>query len=210
MKKQLIIIFISFISYSSYSQDTINKIIDEIHITLNNPSMNYDFIEGKTGFGFGFTKIFLKERKLSVTSGVNVNWTTYIQTYNSSNPSFYYKDVEFKNSFLSIPLAGRINFGDVIKFYFETGVYYDFGLASKKAGDYYSLVDPENHIYQKTKSFDEPVDSYNYFGYSVAFGMIYKIGDIAITVKPEINIGENKSADRNYFGHHKLSLGVQF
>jgi hypothetical protein len=210
MKKNLLLVLISFISISSYSQDTINKIIDECYFSINKTTMGYDNVDGKAGLGFGLNKVFLKDRKLSIATGVNVNWTNFTQTYYTTSKSFYYKNMDFKNSYLSIPLAGRLNFGDVIKYYFETGIYYDFGLSASKSGDYYSLVDPENNIYQKTKEIDETIDSHNYFGYSIAFGLVYKIGKGALIIRPETKFGDNKSAYFNYFGYHKLSIGVQF
>jgi hypothetical protein len=167
-------------------------------------------IDGKAGLGFGLNKVFLKEKKINVATGVNVNWTKFTQTYYSTNRSYYYRNVDYKNSFISFPLAARLNFGDVIKFYIETGVYYDLGLSSHKSGDYYSLVDAENNIYQKTKEIDETIDTHNYFGYSIALGIVYKIGNGALIIRPETKFGNNNSADFDYFGYHRLSIGVQF
>lgn len=136
MKKLFIVIaFVSMSQYLFCQETAIYS--QELLLSINRTALNNVDHQNKMGFGLGYHYLLRSNKMFGPTVGIEFNLNRYFAERGNYGQMYTETDVNVQNYDLSIPFGIQIR---LLKFFVETGVFFDFNLVTKTKStvyDYY-------------------------------------------------------------------------
>ncbi|VAW29616.1 hypothetical protein MNBD_BACTEROID07-1944 [hydrothermal vent metagenome] len=161
-------------------------------------SVNMTYVRGgqvnsRAGFGLGLYRTMLPQKRVNLLFGIEYNYTSRFakQLFKGKYSTAY--DVTYSVSSISMPFTVRVNMGKRVKFFLETGVFFEVNIGGREKGTSVTWFYPSgknDSIYSKEIRYNEKGDisSFNY-GFSAGIGISIPMGKHFLIIKPEYKIG---------------------
>jgi hypothetical protein len=215
MSKSIVLISIfCCLKITVFSQDKRTFPFNEFTLSINRTNLKNENTNNTIGFGIGTFHVFLSDKKINLIMGVEYNRTNQLKKRITENHLSHSTNLKYTVNSLSVPFDIRINWGDKIKLFLESGFFGDLNIRVKRSGTMHVyLPSGNNQIEFKKFEFDETVQVFaiNY-GFSFGIGMSIPLSKYQLTIKPEYKFGLNDffyNGDRIVNKYYRIILGIK-
>ena len=156
----------------------------------------------------------MSDKNVNILVGFEFNQTTQFKESMYASHFSSIRDLTYYLNYLSLPVTARFNVGKKVLSFFETGLFVDLNVGSRRTGTQYtSRPDGNNqYIYTETEINEKArVSSFN-FGASIGIGVKVPISKFHLIIKPDYKFGLLALDD--YGGHivnryFRIMIGVK-
>ncbi len=161
-------------------------------------SVNMTYVRGgrvdsRAGFGLGLYRTMLPQKRVNILFGIEYNYTSRFtkQLFKGKYSTAY--DVTYSVSSISMPFTVRVNMGKRVKFFLETGVFFEVNIGGREKGTSVTWFYPSGEndsTYSKETRYNEKGDipGFNY-GFSAGIGISIPMGKHYLIIKPDYKQG---------------------
>lgn len=173
-----------FIGIAFGQENKKEALVNQFFVAPNRSIVGNYFINGygKTGFDLGVRHIFKPNKKNTFVYGLEFNYTRFfMNSHPFTGHSGSYSNSDLSYCFISNSLVWKNKFGKKERFFIENGLFFDILLNSHIKGTF----SPYNSTPYLV---DEKFYGANYLGLSSAFGYVFNLNNIELSVKSELKI----------------------
>lgn len=127
----LVLIFVMLFHQVSSAQDS-KRINFEAFISTNYSNIEPSLGHGLLGYGIGMHSCFFSSKKINLITGLEYNRNNFYVEKLLTGHYGSQTDITYHIDHLTLPLIGRINFGDRVRKFVNLGAYLDMVLKSIK------------------------------------------------------------------------------
>lgn len=216
-----LLLFALLLPAFSYSQekkeDDISEEAREVDLFFNEftGSVNFTTVSNSNtsnaiGGGLGVYRVWRNDKIVNIVHGFEYNYSsqTKAKVYEGSQWA-YYENVKYNMHNISIPVMARFTFGERTKLFAEAGMFMEFGLGSKRVGDYRTNDADGDELVVPIK--EEANIKYFNYGPSLGFGTRIPVKGVDLLIKLDYKFGipDLYKYDENIYNRYlRFSFGV--
>ncbi len=166
---------------------------DTFAVSVNSTYAKGGEVDSRTGFGLGLYRTMLPQKRVNLLLGLEYNYTSCFtkRLFKGKYSTAY--DVTYSVSSISVPFTVRVNVGKRVKFFLETGIFFEVNIGGREKGTSVTWFYPSGEndsIYSKETRYNEKGDisSFNY-GFSAGLGISIPMGKHYLIIKPDYKQG---------------------
>lgn len=192
MKNIIALLFSALFVLQLQAQKDTLIFFNEFSGSVNQTVLNNDNnSESRLGFGFGAYLSGKSDKMFNLVVGFEYNGTKQFRKSVYGGRFSNSTDVTYSIRSISVPVLLRLNIGNNIKFFFETGIFLDIISGARKKGTNYIYIFDQNwHYAIKKSSFNEgaKIGSYN-VGPSCGIGLKFPVSKHELIIKADYKLG---------------------
>jgi hypothetical protein len=210
MKRLICILLLIIISFRVFCQDIKGQAsLYELSVSTNRTTVFSDDSKGKFGCGASLHIIARSNKKFNCVLGIEYDMTRWFDANIYHDRWTHDTDVSCILHNLSIPVKFRYNFGNTIKIFVESGLFFDIPLFSTSKGVRRIIYPLGGYEVFEFKS--KGINTSFSYGASIGIGIKIPIGKYKIFIKPEYKFGINTPSYETSFisfnSYIRLNLG---
>lgn len=213
-----ILIFIIFgnLLVSAQESEKEKKIfpINEFTLSLNRTTVADNNTQDRFGFGIGLYYAFFNQKRCNLITGFEYNRNAQFKKHINEGYFSNKYNVTYTINNVGIPLYFRVNMGQKVIFFIETGVFFDFFNIGREKG-YYKTVIPnpmDSTIRSDSGQFNSKMCYKTNFGISGGIGLRIPIKEYEILIKSDYKWGM-RNIGGGYEGIHnrywRITIGFK-
>ncbi len=214
MKNLILILTLFFSIILTFGQNDSNTFFDEFSILLNKTDVKNYNTNDRIGLGIGVYLKFFDTHKVNILFGFEYNRTSQFKKNMCEGHFANSTDITYYINSISVPITMRINIGNRLKAFIESGTFLDLNAGARRKGVMHTcLPNDSNQVECKEFDFEENagVSSINY-GISFGIGIIIPISKIKLVIKPDYKFGVgalyDDYGDQIYNRYFRVILGI--
>ncbi len=213
MKFLTTIIILIILTIQAFGQDKASFFLDEFTLSANRTNLKDSNTEDRYGFGLGAYHSFFPGKKINLIFGLEYNRTSQFKKDMYEGHFANATGLTYHINCLSVPLGIRINIGNKIKFFIETGGYADLIVYSNRKGTLHTFsVDENNLLVDEESQINEKANLSNAFGAYLGVGVRIPISKYELIIKPDYKFGINalySYQDQIFNRYLRLAIGLK-
>lgn len=200
-----IIIGLTTITNAQEERKVNNEVFLSVNYSMTAPNLGH----GLMAYGFGFHHYFFSAKKINLISGLEYNRGNFFIEKLATGHYGNMEDITYHVLRISVPLKGRVNFGNQIKLFLDLGAFLDIDLDSKMEYEKFPFPtfaedDPnESNLY--------PAEMGGNYGFSLGGGSSIPIQKYRLSFLLEYKYGLKEIYEEyDPFRHHYIRLNIGF
>ena len=168
--------------------------LNEFSLSLNRTTVSDENTQDRFGFGVGIYYAFFNQKRCNLVTGLEYNRNVQYKKHMYGGRFKSYSNITCVMDYIGLPVYFRVNMGQKLKFFVETGAFFDFIAMGKIKGEYETYLPYTN---KRTGTFNHSESWMVNFGVSGGVGLRIPIQKYEILLK-----GDYKWGMRDIYGYH--------